>query len=86
MMLDKKQFSAFVKYLLMYLCVFVLVHVTTNATLDKMKCNIIALGASTMFIALDYVAPTCVTKIESDISVGNCDYNVGMKNHPLSFQ
>lgn len=73
MMLDKKQFIAFNKYMLMYLFVFIMVYVLTNATLTKSKYNIIALGASTLFIVLDYVAP-------------HYTYNVGIKNQPLSFQ
>lgn len=56
-MLDKKQFNAVVKYLIMFMCMFIISYVVTNNVQDIKKCMYIALGASTIFVVLDYVSP-----------------------------
>ena len=75
-MLDKKQFISIVKYLIMFMCVFTLSHVITNGTQDITKCMYIALGASTIFVTLDYVSPICVSKLEGNITVNTCDHKL----------
>jgi hypothetical protein len=68
-MLDKKIIKQFIKYLLMFMFVFALCHVMSGDSMSEEKCLIVALGSATVFIVLDYVAPSCTIDINGTINV-----------------
>lgn len=72
MLLDKKVIISLSKYLIMFMCVIMLCHVISNNALNKEKCILIALGASTLFALFDYIAPTCVDKLTNNIVINKC--------------
>lgn len=66
-MLDKKIVKQFFKYLLMFLLTFMLCHMT-NMSMETDKCITVALGSATLFIIMDYYAPSYIIPI-NDIQV-----------------
>ena len=68
----KKLVTSISKYAVMFLLTVLLCHVISGATLDSSKCLYIALGTSTVFIIVDYIAPS--QKIYGSIQINNdCD-------------
>jgi hypothetical protein len=73
-MLDKKIIKQFIKYLIMFMFVFALCHVMSGDCMPMNKCAILALGSATVFLVLDYVAPSCTVNINGTINIADKCY------------
>lgn len=67
-MFGKKYVKQFFKYLLMFMIVIMVSHISGN---DQNKCLIISIVSATSFIVLDYLAPSCNVTITADMTIEN---------------
>jgi hypothetical protein len=66
-MLDKNNIKHFIKYIIMFMVIILTTYIVTKNTLTLEQYGVIAIVSTTVFIALDYYAPSYNITVDANI-------------------